>query len=285
MNAKFSASPWLMLILCASCGGDESASEIDTRTESTISPTSVPISAPIPQSLLVVVSQIREIWHPPIDTTWQWQLIGQPIDASFDVNMYDIDLFDNESSVVADLQIQGRKVVCYLNAGGWENWRRDAGLFLLEVIGKNLDDWEGERWLDIRRLDVLGPILEARFDDCRDKGFDGIEPDNVDGFLNNTGFPLTYDNQLKFNIWLAGQAHQRGLSIGLKNDLDQIPDLSAHFNWALNEECFQFDECETLLPFIAAGIPVFNVEYALETSEFCEQARELQFMSLKNIWM
>ena len=193
MNAKFSASLWLMLILGASCGGDESASEIDTRTESTISPTSVPISAPIPQSLLVVVTQIREIWHPPIDTTWQWQLIGQPIDASFDVDMYDIDLFDNESSVVADLQIQGRKVVCYLNAGGWENWRRDAGLFPLEVIGKNLDDWEGERWLDIRRLDVLGPILEARFDDCRDKGFDGIEPDNVDGFVNNPGFPMTYD--------------------------------------------------------------------------------------------
>ena len=169
MNAKFSASLWLMLILCASCGGDESASEIDTQTESTISPTSVPISAPIPQSLLVVVSQIREIWHPPIDTTWQWQLIGQPTDASFDVDMYDIDLFDNESSVVADLQIQGRKVVCYLNAGGWENWRPDAGLFPLEVIGKNLDDWEGKRWLDIRRLDVLGPILETRFETAETK--------------------------------------------------------------------------------------------------------------------
>ena len=128
---------------------------------------------------------------------------------------------------------------------------------------------------------MLGPILEARFDDCRDKGFDGIEPDNVDGFLNETGFPLTYDDQLVFNIWLADQAHQRGLSIGLKNDMDQIPDLLPHFDWALNEECFQFDECETLLPFIDAGKPVFNVEYALEKSEFCDRARELRFMSLK----
>ena len=107
----------------------------------------------------------------------------------------------------------------------------------------------------------------------------------MDGFLNNTGFPLTYDDQLKFNIWLTGQAHQRGLSIGLKNDMDQIPDLIAHFDWALNEECFQFDKCETLLPFIDAGKPVFNVEYVLETSEFCEQARELQFMSPKKTWM
>ena len=83
--------------------------------------------------------------------------------------MYDIDLFDNESSVVADLQIQGRKVVCYLNAGGWGNWRPDAGLFPLEVIAKNLDDWEGKRWLDIRRLDVLGPILETRFETAEKK--------------------------------------------------------------------------------------------------------------------
>ena len=38
---------------------------------------------------------------------------------------------------------------------------------------------------------------------CRDKGFDGIEPDNIDGFLNNTGFDLTYEDQLA-HIWLAG---------------------------------------------------------------------------------
>lgn len=109
------------------------------------------------------------------------------------MGMYDIDLFDNETNVVADPQIQGRKVVCYLNAGGWENRRPDARGFPLEIIGKNLDDWEDERRLDIRRFDVLGPILEPRFNDWRDKGFDGIEPDNVDGFVNNPGFPMTYD--------------------------------------------------------------------------------------------
>ena len=38
---------------------------------------------------------------------------------------------------------------------------------------------------------------------CCDKGFDGIEPDNIDGFLNNTGFDLTYEDQLAY-IWLAG---------------------------------------------------------------------------------
>ena len=132
--------------------------------------------------------------------------------------MYDVDLFDNDEAVVMALHSAGRKVVCYMNAGGWEEWRPDAQQFPDEVMGANLDDWEGERWLDIRRLDVLGPIMEARMDLCGAKGFDGIEPDNVDGFLNDTGFPLTYEDQLSYNIWFANAAHERGLSIGLKND-------------------------------------------------------------------
>jgi hypothetical protein len=135
--------------------------------------------------------------------------------------------------------------------------------------------------LDIRRIDLLAPIMEARLDSCQAKGFDGIEPDNIDGFLNDTGFPLTYNDQLEYNIWLAETAHARGLSIGLKNDMDQIPDLLSYFDWALNEECFQFEECETLLPFVAAGKAVFNVEYELATGEFCAQARAFGFNSLK----
>ena len=193
--------------------------------------------------------------------------------------MYDVDLFDTDAAVVAALHLDGRKVVCYVNAGGWEDWRPDTEEFPSEVIGSNLDDWEGERWLDIRHLDVLGPIIEARMDLCEAKGFDAIEPDNVDGFLNDTGFPLTYADQLAYNVWLAAAAHERGLSIGLKNDMEQIPDLLSHFDWALNEQCFEYEECETLLPFIEAGKPVFHVEYELETDEFCQQARAMGFSS------
>jgi hypothetical protein len=195
--------------------------------------------------------------------------------------MYDIGLFDNDAATVSALHAEGRKVVCYVNVGGWEDWRTDASQFPDEVIGANLDDWAGERWLDIRRIDLLAPIMEARMDSCQANGFDGIEPDNIDGFLNDTGFPLTYGDQLEYNIWLAEAAHARGLSIGLKNDMDQIPDLLTHFDWALNEECFEFEECETLLPFIEAGKAVFNVEYGLETGEFCADAKRLRFNSLK----
>ena len=54
--------------------------------------------------------------------------------------------------------------------------------------------------MDVRRIDVLGPIMESRLDMCEEKGFDGVEPDNVDGYLNDTGFPLTKEDQLSYNI-------------------------------------------------------------------------------------
>ena len=236
----------------------------------TVSGTEVPVAA-----------SIGGIWRPGPGTSGQWQLNDPPIDRSIDARMYDVDLFATDAATVAALHSEGRIVVCYLNAGGWEQWRPDAARFPDGVIGANLDDWEGERWLDIRRIDLLGPVMEARLDSCKSKGFDGIEPDNIDGFLNDTGFPLTYDDQLRYNIWLADAAHERGLSIGLKNDMEQIPDLLPYFDWALNEQCFEYRECETLLPFIEAGKAVFNVEYGLETSEFCDRARALGFDSLR----
>ena len=269
-------SPLTFLILAAvlllGCAQSEPATPVPAPA------TDIP---PNPAAAATTVPPAEGVWRPSLNTSWQWQLNGLPIDRSFEVEMYDIDLFDNDAATVSALQAQGRKVVCYVNAGGWEDWRPDAARFPEGIIGANLDDWEGERWLDIRRIDLLGPVMEARMDSCRAKGFDGIEPDNVDGFLNDTGFPLTYADQLEYNIWLAEAAHARGLSIGLKNDMDQIPDLLPYSDWALNEECFQYDECETLSPFIQAGKAVFNVEYGLKTSEFCAEAERLGFNSMR----
>lgn len=200
------------------------------------------------------------------------------------MDMYDIDIFDNDASVVASLHAQGRKVIGYFSAGSWEDWRPDADQFPPEVLG-NDNGWPGEKWLDIRQLDVLGPIMEARMDLAAQKGFDGVEPDNVDGYSNKTGFPLTYQDQLNYNIFLANAAHERGLSVALKNDIEQIVDLEPYFDWALNEQCFQYRECDWpnggLLNFINAGKAVMNVEYKLRTSKFCPQANAWNFGSMK----
>ena len=219
------------------------------------------------------------IWQPAPGTTWQWQLQGE-IDTSYDVAMYDIDLFDSPQSLIDELQGDGRAVICYFSAGSWENWRPDAADFPAAVKGRN-NGWAGEKWLDIRRLDILGPIMAARLDLAAAKGCDGVEPDNIDGYTNNTGFPLKYAHQLAYNRWLADEAHARGLSIGLKNDLDQIGDLLPYFDWALNEQCFQYDECELLDPFVAAGKAVFGVEYRGNPATFCPALNARGFSWLK----
>ena len=222
-----------------------------------------------------------DIWRPEPRTTWQWQLTGSPFDQWPDVQMYDVDLFDTDTLLVRTLHGQGRKAVCYMSAGSWENWRPDANTFPATVKGRNLDGWPGEKWLDIRNLAVLGPILEARMDLCKAKGFDAIEPDNVDGYANKTGFPLTYADQIVFNTFLATAAHARGLSVGLKNDLDQVRDLQPLFDWALNEECFRYKECAALTPFVKAGKAVFHVEYKAAPETFCPSVTALGFSSLK----
>jgi hypothetical protein len=219
-------------------------------------------------------------WIPAQHTTWQWQLTT-PVDQSVDAQMFDIDLFDNPASVVSALHAKGAHVVCYLDAGTFEPGRPDAGSFPTAVIGKELPDWPGEHWLDVRRLDVLGPIMDARLDLCRQKGFDGVEFDNVDGYSNDSGFPLTGDDQLRYNRFLAAAAHARGLSAGLKNDLDQAAALQPDFDWALNEQCFQYHECSSLQPFLGAGKAVFVAEYELETSAFCAQANSAGIMAMR----
>src|SRR5579884_3065159 len=218
-------------------------------------------------------------WQPALNTSWQWQLSGK-VDQSFNVVMYDIDMFDNPASVVQSLHAAGRIVICYIDAGTWEKWRPDAKEFPKSVLGRH-NGWPGERWLDIRQLSILEPIMQARMQLCQSKGFDGVEFDNVDGYSNKTGFPLTYQDQLNYNVWLANSAHSLGLSVALKNDVDQVNDLLPYFDWSLDEQCFQYTECNKLLPFIQNGKAVMEVEYNLNPANFCPKANALNFNSLK----
>ncbi len=219
-------------------------------------------------------------WIPSPGMSWQWQLEGT-IDQSVDAQMFDVDLFDTPAATVASLHAAGRRVVCYVSAGTFENWRPDASQFPAAVKGNTVSGFQDEQWLDIRQLSVLQPILESRMDLCTSKGFDSIELDNVDGYANHTGFPLTAAQQLAFNRALASAAHARNLSVALKNDIDQVQDLVGQFDWALNEQCFEFGECNALAPFTAAGKAVFNVEYNLATSAFCPQAKAMGFSSMR----
>jgi hypothetical protein len=172
------------------------------------------------------------VWTPEVGSTWQWQLTT-PVDLSVKADIFNIDLFDNDVSVVQTLKARGTRVICYISVGSWEKWRPDAKSFPRAVLGAEYVGWPGERWLDIRRIDLLAPIMLARLDLCKAKGFDGVEPDNIDAYMQKTGFPLTEQDQLRYNVWFANEARKRGLSVGLKNSPRHVKRLLPYFDWAL----------------------------------------------------
>jgi hypothetical protein len=220
-------------------------------------------------------------WHPQPGMTWQWQLTGT-VNTTYDVDAYDIDGFDNDTAVVDSIHDTGAKAICYISAGSWENWRSDAQDFPNYVKGRK-NGWPGEKWLDIRQIDVLRPIMAKRMNMCVSKGFDAIEPDNIDGYANRTGFPLTYQDQLAYNRMLASEAHERGLAVALKNDTEQVPDLVGDFDFAVVEECYKYDECSAYSPFIKAGKPVLQAEYTnngTTLSQFCPRSKRLGFSGI-----
>jgi hypothetical protein len=221
------------------------------------------------------------IWRPTADAPihWQWQ-IGTPFSISTDlipyVTVYDIDAFDNDSSTVSYLHSLGFKVIAYVSFGTWENWRPDASSFPSSVLG-NTNGWPGEKWLDIRS-NTVKQLMAARLDMVKQKGFDAVEPDNIDGYSNNTGFPLTAQDQINYNTWIATQCHQRGLSVGLKNDIEQVVALEPYFDWTLNEESYRYQEYEGLKTFTDANKAAFEVEY-LSTGQ-CSTMNSMHFNSM-----
>ncbi|KAF3932209.1 hypothetical protein ABW20_dc0109781 [Dactylellina cionopaga] len=208
----------------------------------------------------VVAKATATWWVPTQDTTWQIQLSGT-LNTNIKVQAIEIDATDATAATVKSLKAQGMKVIGYLSAGSFENWRADAAKFPASVKGKNLDGWPGEKWLDVRRIDILQPIMEARVQAAKNKGFDGVDWDNVDGYTQVSGFKITYKQQLAYNRMLATISHNMGMTVALKNDLNQINDLVNYFDYAVNEQCGYYGECNLLEPFLKAGKAVVGLEY------------------------
>ena len=218
-------------------------------------------------------------WQPKPGTSWQWQLSSQPRNL-INVDVYDVDGFDTSKRKVNKIHRNGSKAICYINVGAWENWRPDKKRFPKSVLGRNYYGWAGEKWLDIRRINKLAPIMRARFDKCKQRGFDAIEPDNMDNYTNKTGFSIKAKHQLRYNKWLAKEAHIRGLSIALKNDPAQARTLQPYFDFAITEDCFDQGWCYKMKPFINSGKAVLAAEYTdtgIKRSEFCQKAKRMKF--------
>lgn len=216
----------------------------------------------------------------PTTTPWQWQLQGK-IDTGVPACVFDVDGFETPRATVAALHRSGRVAICYLDVGSWERYRPDAKRFPRSVIGRRYEGFPDERWLDIAHFHRFAPILEHRFRLCAHKGFDAVEPDNLAGFENRTGFPLTAADQLRFNHWVAARVHALGMAVALKNDPQQVGALLPHFDFAIVEQCFQYEECDSYKPFVASGKAVFEAEYELEPSAYCNAAKSLDFSAIR----
>ena len=270
-----------IVLLAVSGCGFQIAAPIDIQSDSSLTkePADMDSTSQSSES-----HQYSDWWRPTAGLTWQWNLTGK-LNMDLRTDVIDVDL-EVGKSVVDYYHSIGTKVICYISVGSYENWRADADQFPTEVLGKDYEGWSGEKRLDIRRIDLLAPIMLARLDQCQAKGFDGVEPDNMEVWTNDTGFPLTYEDQLKYAIWLADEAHQRGLAIGQKNAPDQTLDLVDLFDFAITEDAFYYQWAKDMLPYIKAGKPVFAAEYTDlpgDFSEFCEQSKQLGFSTiLKN---
>lgn len=218
-------------------------------------------------------------WRPTTIKTFDIQL-NDPANANQvpAVQVVELDI-DSEQALLNTVKGRGTKLVCYFNAGAWENYRRDKNKFPASVLGSYYDGFPDERWLDIRQISKLAPIMRARMDQCKKKGFVAIDPDNVNGYENNTGFPLTVTQQRAYNTWLMREAHARGLSIALKNTPGLATTLEKDgFDLAVTESCVADNFCSKFTPFVNAHKPVLDLEYVDEgmtLAKFCSKTKAL----------
>jgi hypothetical protein len=205
-------------------------------------------------------------------------------------------------AAVQALHVRGARVIGYIDAGTAETWRPDfPELQAFDqscdgcLFGNPLSNYPDEYWMNIN-TDVTGinpntgesetarqfllDEMLTRLEEARLIGVDAIEFDDVDAYQNDTGFSISADAQMEYNATLANLAHRAGLSVGLKNDLDQADALQPYFDFAINEECWDYGECGALKPWPPLyGKAVFNVEYQFgsKPADFCPKANSPQF--------
>lgn len=191
---------------------------------------------------------------------WDWQLT-EPFNLSRTVAYYDIDPDNHTKAKIAALVKRGVKPICYISVGTLEDSRRDVASFPAKVLGKIYDDWPHERFLDIRQVKILLPIMQKRFQRCKDMGFTHVEPDNQDVYTNDSGFPITAAQTVTYLMALADMAHKMGLKIGQKNVSELTPKLVAKFDFIVTEGCFVDGWCAQVKAYAKAKKPIFAAEY------------------------
>ncbi|MFJ8744786.1 endo alpha-1,4 polygalactosaminidase [Embleya sp. NPDC127516] len=156
--------------------------------------------------------------------------------------------------------------ICYVNAfqaqpNAEGDWRAD--LLLRRADGSIVYDgvWK-EALLDLRtaakRTDIAAKI-NAQIDECANKGFQAVEPDNYDSYTRSEDL-LTDRNAKDYIALLSAHAHRRGLAIAQKNTSELAADRTAlGLDFAVAEECGEWNECDDYTKYF--GNNVIVIEY------------------------
>lgn len=213
----------------------------------------------------------------PVGEGWDWQLT-EPVDLSREVAVMDLHPELVDAGDIRAVEARGVKTICYVSVGTLEKTAPDRDKFPAKVVGKVYADWPDERFLDVRRLDVLLPLMGERFAACKALGFDAVEPDNMDVHDNDSGFPVSEADTVAYLLALAQLAHAQDLAIGQKNVPELTEKLVDSFDFAITESCFQDGWCERMAPYVASGKAVLDAEYLdrpLDLAAACASAKAL----------
>ncbi|KAF8179341.1 glycoside hydrolase family 114 protein [Mycena galopus ATCC 62051] len=212
----------------------------------------------------------RNITLPPANGKADYQ-IGGPYTPASDVRVV---TRDSTASPVPGLYN-----VCYINAFQTQADAKSfwtcmsflltsahAGLLLHKSSGALFEDpdWPGEYFLDTRtdaNRQAIAVILNGWIDGCETKGFNAIEPDNLDTFTRSDGLLTAADNLALAKLFTA-YAHSVGMAVAQKNagsELGSSGKSTAGFDFAVAEECQEYKECNSYTD--VYGNNMIEIEY------------------------
>jgi hypothetical protein len=132
-------------------------------------------------------------------------------------------------------------------------------------------DWAGEMLFDVstaaKRQNLM--TLETPWiSDCKAKGYNAIEPDNLDSYDRSQGH-LTEQNDKDFMALFVAAAHAQGMAVAQKN----VPEWGAAakttigFDFEISEECQESAGACQQSQTVYGNNLVFELEYWYETND------------------
>lgn len=243
-------------------------------------------------------------WRPMPGTVKNWDVqLAAPFDVSADRTMYDLDLWAVTPATTIDYgdgdpvtvpagplaaeleQLKARSprpvLICHVLTGAIRMTDPDARKFpgfeasppdrpdppaVNSVVGWSTPAGAGERFLDIRAGSraQLQALIGKRLDLAKQIGCDGVEADRNDMIMLDPGWTLSPSEQTSWFREVAQQAHQRELSVGLKNGNTvpgQIDELAREFDWMMIERCGEFVDCDSARPMLNLQRAVLAIDY------------------------